>query len=89
MLAFILTLSSTPLLAAECLFAYKAKRDNPLQLHYGVMAINGQCDLASVKQEVAQRLEANGWALLVLLEQLPPSKVDEYKETAGAYFLRY
>ena len=75
--------------AADCLFAYKAKRDNPLQLHYGVIAIQGECSASAAKQEASARLAANGWSLLVLLERVDSRKLNQYKETAGDYFLRY
>lgn len=75
--------------AADCLFAYKAKRDNPLQLHYGVIAIHGECSASAAEQEAAARLAAYGWSLLVLLEQVDSHKLNQYKETAGDYFLRF
>jgi len=75
--------------ASDCLYAYKAKRDNPLQLHYGVIAIVGRCDTQSAQQETAARLRRNGWELLVLLERVVPSKINQYRETAGEFFLRY
>lgn len=78
-----------PVMAQECLFAYKAKRDKPLQLHFGVMQINGRCDPTSASEEVSERLRTNGWNLLVLLERVEPGSEKKYRETAGEYFLRY
>lgn len=88
-MGLLLVFGVTEVSAADCLFAYKAKRDNPLQLHYGVIAIQGECSARAAKQEATARLAANGWSLLVLLEQVDSSKVNQYKETAGDYFLRY
>ena len=89
LLGLVFVFSATEVSAADCLFAYKAKRDNPLQLHYGVMAIRGECSVSAAKREASARLAANGWSLLVLLEQVESSKLSQYKETAGDYFLRY
>lgn len=89
LLGLVLMFAVTEVSAADCLFAYKAKRDNPLQLHYGVIAIRGECSASAAKREASARLAANGWSLLVLLEQVESSKLSQYKETAGDYFLRY
>lgn len=88
-LSLVLWFNTPNVSASDCLFAYKAKRDNPLQLHYGVIAIQGECSAGAAKQEAATRLAANGWSLLVLLERVDSNKVNQYKETAGDYFLRY
>ena len=89
LVGLVLTLCLPSYASADCLYAYKAKRDNPLKLHYGVMALSGACDVPSATQEASQRLALNGWSLLVLLERVDGSKVSQYKETAGEYFLRF
>ena len=89
LIGLVLTTQVSLAQADDCLYAYKAKRDNPLQLHYGVMAIQGRCEPAAAKREAAERLQASGWSLLVLLERVEPAKLNQYKETAGEYFLRY
>lgn len=89
LVGLLLALSLPSVATAECLFAYKAKRDNPLQLHYGVISIRGECQRASAVQEANDRLASSGWSLLVLLEQVEESKLNQYKEKAGEYFLRY
>lgn len=85
----LITASISSAQADDCLYAYKAKRDNPLQLHYGVIAIEGRCEAGAAEVEARQRLQASGWQLLVLLERVAPSKINQYRETAGEYFLRY
>lgn len=74
---------------AACYADYKAKRDNPLKLHYGVIQLNGACDKAAARGEIAQRLKAGGWVLLNVLSVFDESGLDSRKGSAGAYFLRF
>ena len=76
-------------LADSCYYAYKAKRDNPLQLHYGVIQVRGECDPASARSEVSESLQLRGWSLLVLLERVNEVELKQYKERAGEFYLRY
>ena len=71
---------------AQCFVDYKAKMDDPLRLHYGVIEIS-DCDGA--KTETAQRLAANGWTLLTILSTFGPEGLDKRKDNAGEYFLRF
>ena len=47
LIKFSLVLCFTTLFSAayanECFVLYKAKKDNPLKLHLGLIQINGQC----------------------------------------------
>ncbi|MDQ2094417.1 hypothetical protein [Rhodalgimonas zhirmunskyi] len=74
---------------AACYADYKAKRDNPLKLHYGVMQLNGACDKGAARGEIAQRLKANGWVLLNVLSVFDESGLNSRKGSAGGYFLRF
>lgn len=74
---------------AGCYADYKAKRDNPLKLHYGVMQVSGACNAASARAELAARLKANGWILLNMLSVFDESGLDKRKASAGQYFLRF
>ncbi len=74
--------------AANCYADYKAKQDNPLRLHYGVAQIS-QCSAAGARTELTQRLAANGWTLLNVVSVFDASGLDERKDSAGPYFLRY
>jgi uncharacterized membrane protein len=76
--------------AAECYADYKAKRDDPLKLHYGVAQVSdGNCSKGGAKGELAPRLAADGWTLLNVLSTFGPEGLEERKSSAGAYFLRY
>ena len=75
---------------AECYADYKAKRDEPLKLHYGVAQVSdGNCSPGAAEGELAPRLAADGWTLLNVLSTFGPEGLEERKASAGAYFLRY
>jgi hypothetical protein len=76
--------------AAECYADYKAKRDEPLQLHYGVAQVSdGNCSPGAAEGELAPRLAADGWTLLNVLSTFGPEGLEERKASAGDFFLRY
>ena len=74
--------------SAECYADYKAKQDAPLRLHYGVAQVQA-CDTSGAEAELTSRLAADGWTLLTVLSTFGPEGLDERKDSAGAYFLRY
>lgn len=74
--------------AADCYADYKAKQDNPLRLHYGVMQVSG-CNKGKAKKEVAKRLKASGWTLLNVMSVFGPEGLDQRKANAGKFYLRY
>lgn len=74
---------------ADCYADYKAKQDNPLRLHYGVMQLRDKCDRGQAQTEVAARLGANGWTLLNVLSVFGPDELQGKKANAGPYFLRF
>jgi hypothetical protein len=73
---------------AECYADYKAKQDDPLRLHYGVAQVSA-CDRGGAEAELATRLASDGWTLLNVLSTFGPEGLEERKDSAGAYFLRY
>jgi hypothetical protein len=73
---------------AACYAEYKASKDDPLRLHYGVMEVSA-CDPGAAKPEVKARLKAAGWKLLNVLSVFGPEGLDERKASAGEYFLRF
>lgn len=76
--------------AAECYADYKAKRDEPLQLHYGVAQVSdANCSPGAAEGELAPRLASDGWTLLNVLSTFGPEGLEERKASAGDYFLRY
>ncbi|HEY9019804.1 MAG: hypothetical protein QUV10_01890 [Paracoccaceae bacterium] len=86
--AMLLCLASTAS-AAECFADYKAKRDNPLRLHYGVVQVAGPCNAADARAEIAARLERNGWTLLNVVSLFDRSGLEERQRSAGQYYLRF
>lgn len=76
--------------AAECYADYKAKRDEPLKLIYGVAQVSdGNCSPGGAEGELAPRLAADGWTLLTVLSTFGPEGLEERKASAGDFFLRY
>ena len=76
---------------AECYVDYKAKRDDPYGLAYGVSQISdAACGKPKrAKDELAPRLAADGWTLLKILSSFGPEGLNERKADAGDFYLRY
>lgn len=74
---------------AACYADYKAKQDNPLRLHYGVAQIDGDCTRSNAAAQLPARLGRDGWQLLNVLDVFDDSGLDQRKDSAGEYFLRY
>ncbi len=74
---------------AACYADYKAKQDGPLRLHYGVTEVRGDCSVASAATELGDRLGENDWQLLNVLGVFDDAGLDERKDSAGEYFLRF
>ena len=77
--------------SAACYADYKAKQENPLRLHYGVMRIDSTpCAMSGkVSAAVAKRLNASGWKLLQVGSVFDDSGLERRKKDAGQYFLRF
>ena len=73
---------------AQCFADYKAKQDNPLRLHYGVAQVSA-CNLGTAKSELSSRLSSKGWTLLQVVSVFGPEGLDQRKQSAGTYYLRY
>lgn len=74
---------------AQCYADYKAKQDNPLRLHYGVVQLQGTCQASAARAEIAQRIARAGWTLLNVMSVFGPEGLNERKDSAGPYFLRF
>lgn len=74
---------------AECYADYKAKQDNPLRLHYGVAQLQGPCSTSAARSEIAGRIARDGWTLLNIVSVFGPEGLNERRESAGPYFLRF
>ncbi|GAB5433414.1 MAG: hypothetical protein EpisKO_27840 [Epibacterium sp.] len=88
-LLLLLVALAQPAQAAGCYADYKAKQDQPLKLHYGVMELSGDCSKAAAKGEVAERLSRAGWTLLNVLTVFGPEGLEQRKADAGRNFLRF
>ncbi len=76
--------------AADCYADYKAKRDRPLQLHYGVIALPAHaCTPATAAPEITRRIGADGWTLLNVMGIFGPEGLAQRQADAGRFFLRY
>ncbi len=76
--------------SAACYADYKAKRDAPLQLHYGVIELpEAACNDRDAEAEVALRIAADGWQLLAVLSIFEDDGLDSRAESAGQFNLRY
>lgn len=74
---------------AACYADYKAKKDDPLQLQYGVAEVFGACTTEQALDELAPRLATDGWQLLEIVGVFDESGLEGRRERAGDYYLRY
>lgn len=76
---------------AACYADYKAKRDDPLKLHYGVIELSDDVcdDREAARRQISDRLETNGWSLLKVQSIFDDTGLEERKESAGDFFLRF
>lgn len=76
---------------SACYGDYKAKRDGPLRLHYGVVQLSDAAcgDPAKAASEARARVEANGWEFLNLVSTFDDSGLAQRKESAGEFYLRF
>ena len=88
-LALTLLALSTAVANAACYADYKAKKDNPLQLQYGVAEIYGDCTTDQAYAELEPRLASDGWQLLEVVGTFDDTGLEGRRESAGEYFLRY
>lgn len=90
-LGLIIGLGTAAPAAAACFADYKAKKDKPLRLHYGVIELSdAACDSRkSAATEIRKRIRGDGWKLLNVMSTFGNGGLAERKESAGAFFLRY
>ena len=82
-------LGASPAMAG-CYADYKAKQDNPLQLHYGVVELSdSNCNMAAARQDISSRISSQGWTLLEVVSIFDDSGLASRQANAGQYFLRY
>jgi hypothetical protein len=74
---------------AACYADYKASREDPLELQYGVAEIFGDCSVPAAQAELTPRLAADDWQLLEVIDTFDETGLEARRESAGEYFLRY
>lgn len=80
---------SSPLYA-DCYADYKAKMDNPLRLHYGVIRLpDSACLRPAASAAIAQRVLSGGWQFLELMSIFDESGLATRRNDAGQYYLRF
>lgn len=89
LLSGLLALFLPSIAQAACYADYKAKRDNPLRLHYGVVALQGDCTVNAARAYLAPRLAAEGWKLLNVVSLFDEAGLEERRKSASDYYLRY
>lgn len=76
--------------AQACYADYRAKMDNPLRLHYGVISLpDTACTMDAARPIIATRLAAAGWDLLQIISIFGPDDLATRRSDAGSYFLRF
>ncbi len=91
-LALISALMALPAAAsAECYADYKAKKDAPLQLHYGVIELPQEAcsDFVLAGDITRERISVGGWTLLQVISLFGPEGLAQRMENAGQYYLRF
>jgi hypothetical protein len=89
-LAAVVLMSIVGMAQADCYADYKAKKDAPLQLHYGVAQVaDTNCSKKAAQAELTPRLAQDGWTLLNVLSTFGPEGLPERKASAGDFYLRY
>jgi len=76
---------------AACYADYKAKKDNPLRLHYGVIQLSGAACTkpALARKTIVRRLAAGGWQLLNVMSVFGADGLAQRRASAGKYFLHF
>lgn len=90
-LAAVLALTSANASSAACYADYKAKRENPLKLHYGVIQLDvSPCQMSNgVTKMVTDRVAKGGWTLLQVQSVFGDDQLEAKKRDAGEFFLRF
>lgn len=77
---------------AACFADYRAKADNPLRFHYGVVKVSdGSCpSKGQAQSDVERRIASDGWQLVGILSLFGDEGLSaKRKADAGGYYLRY
>ncbi|MFC2969817.1 hypothetical protein [Acidimangrovimonas pyrenivorans] len=89
--ALLLALALAAPASANCYADYKAKKNNPLRLSYGVIELaDPACrSKQAAAKAISRRISKGGWTLLNVLSIFGPEGLAQRKASAGANYLRY
>ena len=77
-------------LHAACYADYRARMDNPLRLHYGVIEVpQNACSVGAASSYVSGRLASQGWTLVQVISVFDESGLTSRRADAGQNFLRF
>lgn len=84
-------LATASIAQAACYADYKARRDQPYGLHYGVIQVDvTPCAMsAEVENTVKRRVAAGGWTVLQVQSVFDDAGLAGKKNDAGEFFLRF
>lgn len=89
LISLLVTAAAGPLHAA-CFADYRAKMDNPLRLHYGVIELPDEaCSVEAAAPVIEDRLAQDGWELLQVVSVFDETGLTPRRADAGDYFLRF
>ncbi|MEM9317691.1 MAG: hypothetical protein AAGA70_01645 [Pseudomonadota bacterium] len=75
---------------AACFADYKAKMDDPLRLHYGVIEIpDSACAVDAAFDVIAPRVASGGWQLLEVMSVFDESGLEGRRPDAGRFYLAF
>ncbi|WP_324250285.1 hypothetical protein [Halocynthiibacter styelae] len=82
-------LSATPA-TAGCFADYKAKQEDPLRLHYGVIELPADaCNANAAQSIISGRIGRDGWQLLNVISVFDDSGLGSRQSEAAEFYLRY
>lgn len=85
-----LAFSNTLVLAGDkCFYEYKAKQDDPLRLHVGILQTNHKCGANQAMAELRQRLDAGGWKLIQVVTSFEERPSNEQLQKYGHFIFKY
>ncbi|MCB1387756.1 MAG: hypothetical protein KDK12_01150 [Rhodobacteraceae bacterium] len=75
---------------AACYAEYRASRQNPVQLAYGVAQIpGGSCSAQAASQYLQSRLSRSGWTLQNVLSTVTSNSAPANSGYTGGHYLAY
>lgn len=87
--ALALAVMAGPLHAA-CYADYRARMDNPLRLHYGIVQVpQNACSVGAATGVVSGRLASQGWTLVQVISVFDDSGLASRRADAGQYYLAF